>query len=165
MSWCRIDKLQACSSALGNDNESWKWQNLGRNPACTSRSVTPRAIYWILILKCTFTGVNVQFSCHNSYLFQTWSYLKNFVGHNSQSPICPRSSRLQAKDESSCHVSSVELQGERGKQLRPGFQQCLWQAAIQRLPDQCPGHPGTPTLLDANLQYQDALDWRKIEVK
>ena len=127
MSWCRIDKLQACSSAVGNDNEFWKWQNLGRNPACTSRSFTPRAIYWILILKCTFTGVNVQFSCHNSYLFQTWSYLKNFVGHNSQSPICQRSSRLQAKDESSCHVSSVELQGEQsttwdtGNSWDPGF--------------------------------------------
>ena len=39
----------------------------------------------------------------------------------------------------------------------PGFEPCLGQAVVTLLPDRCP-RTYAP---DANLRYQEALDWRK----
>ena len=45
----------------------WKWQDLVKNSSFFSRPFTPGAIYWILILEYSITGVDVKFSGQISY--------------------------------------------------------------------------------------------------
>ena len=52
----------------GNCQNFWKWQNLGRNPACISSPFNPEAVYWVLFLEHSITRVSVRFSCQNKYL-------------------------------------------------------------------------------------------------
>ena len=55
----------------------------GRNPACISSPYTSWAIYWILENCIVRVDKFSNFSCQNSYLFQ--SYIKIFKSHNFQS--------------------------------------------------------------------------------
>ena len=62
---------EGCPGAcmLGKDIEFWKWQNMGRIPACMSSNLIQGAIFWISTTEYStcwqlaMARVNVKFSC------------------------------------------------------------------------------------------------------
>ena len=103
-SWAVLEP--ALPGALGNNQDFWKWQNLGRNPANISSPIHSRSYLFNLISEHSITRVNLKFSCQNSYLFQ--SHLKIFIGHNFQSCWMLQ---LSKKDSLNCHVFGLSCVG------------------------------------------------------
>ena len=103
-SWAVLEP--ALPGALGNNQDFWKWQNLGRNPANISSPIHSRSYLFNLISEHSITRVNLKFSCQNSYLFQ--SHLKIFIGHNFQSCWMLQ---LSKKDSLNCHIFGLSCVG------------------------------------------------------